>query len=207
MGGGEDECGSIQHWSDNGELTEVYPLREAFGETFKPGVIDPCHCNSIDYNRDDDSISVSCLNQNAYVKISSGGELIWVLGGNEQQSHFDGDINWHRQHGHHMLSPSRLLFFNNMGGGDAVGTEALAVELELDLEARSARRVWQYAGGPASAILGDVQYLVNGNVLVTYSSSGELHEVNSAGQLVQRWVFSEQIGYSHHQEWLGSIAK
>ncbi len=203
VGGGEDECGTIQHWSDAGDLTEVYSLRDAFGETFKIGAVNPCHCNSIDYNSDDDSISVSCLNQNAFVKISSSGQLIWVLGGNNGQSHFTGDVNWERQHGHHLLTPSRLLFFNNMGGGDSEETDSLAVELQLDLEQRTARRVWEYASGAASGILGDAQYAANGNVLVTYSDTGEFHEVNGAGQLVQRWVFPSAIGYSHQQPRLG----
>ncbi len=203
VGGGEDECGTIQHWSDAGDLTEVYALRDAFGETFKAGAVNPCHCNSIDYNADDDSISVSCLNQNAFVKISSSGQLIWVLGGNNGQSHFTGDVKWERQHGHHLLTPSRLLFFNNMGGGDSEDTDSLAVELQLDLEQRTARRVWEYASGAVSGILGDVQYATNGNVLVTYSDTGEFHEVNSAGQLVQRWGFPSAVGYSHQQPRLG----
>jgi hypothetical protein len=203
VGGGEDDCDIVQRWSDGEGLVDVYALRDAFGATFKSATLDPCHCNSIDYNTFDESVSVSCLHQNAYVNISSRGELNWVLGGNGEQSHFTGDVRWDAQHGHHLQSASRLLFFNNRGGGDASTTEALAVELQLDLEQRTARRIWQYASGVPSAILGDAQYLPNDNVLVTYSTSGEVHEVSRTGALARRWVFPEGIGYAHHSAALG----
>lgn len=198
VGGGEDTCDIIQHRSKDGEVTAFYSLRDAFGETFRPGELNACHCNAIDYNLHDESVSVSCLNQNAFVKISSEGELVWVLGGNNGQSHFTGDVNWDRQHGHHLISPTRMVFFNNLGGGDSTDTSALAVELQLDLEAKTANRVWEYASDADSAILGDAQYLPNGNVLVTYSSAGEIHEVNTSQERVRLWKFPDGIGYSQH---------
>lgn len=200
VGGGEDTCDIIKHRSTDGEVTSFYSLRDAFGATFRPGDLNACHCNAIDYNPGDESISVSCLNQNAFVKISSHGELVWVLGGNNGQSHFTGDVNWDRQHGHHMIDPTRIVFFNNIGGGDSTHTGSLAVELQLDLEAKTASRVWEYTGNVDSAILGDAQYLANGNLLVTYSTAGELHEVNRAGQRVRSWRFPDGVGYSQHYE-------
>jgi hypothetical protein len=43
-----------------------------------------------------------------------------------------------------------MLFFNNDGGDGVLGT-SLAVEVELDLEAMTATRVWTYEGGTARA--------------------------------------------------------
>lgn len=198
VGGGKDACGRIQKWSPNDVVRDVYDLRDAFGDTFKPGS-DPCHCNSIHYNTGDASITVSCLMQNAYVKLRDSGELLWVLGGNNGQSHFSGDVAWDRQHGHEMLSPDRLLFLNNNGGGDSKSESSLAVELALDLETKTATRVWEYDGGEVTQTLGDVQRLPNGNTLVAYCNAGVLHEVDAEKQLVQSWTFGNGVGYADYR--------
>lgn len=204
VGGGGDGCGRIEKWSGTDEVSEFYDLRDAFGDAFKAGN-DPCHCNSIHYNPEDTSVTVSCLTQNAYVKLSADAELLWVLGGNNGQSHFTGDVAWDRQHGHHMLTPNRLLFLNNNGGGDSTSSNSLAVELELDLVNATASRVWEYDGGEVTQTLGDVQRLSNGNTLVTYCNAGILHEVNTDEQLVQSWQFSNGVGYADHRESLYGV--
>lgn len=198
VGEGRDGCSRIQKWSPSAGLADFYDLRDAFGATFKSGN-DPCHCNSIHYNQLDASVTVSCLTQNAYVKLSNDGELIWVLGGNNGQSHFTGDVSWNRQHGHHLLTENRILFFNNNGGGDAAATSSLAVELELDPTNETATRTWEYDGGEISQTLGDVQRLANGNTLVTYSNAGLLHEVDPAKSRVQTWSFGGGVGYAEHR--------
>lgn len=199
VGGGGDGCGRIEKWSATDEASHFYDLREAFGDAFKPGN-DPCHCNSIHYNPSDASITVSCLMQNAYVKLSDAAELLWVLGGNNGQSDFSGDVAWDRQHGHQMLAPNHILFLNNNGGGDSTSESSLAVELELDGDNHTAKRVWEYDGGEITQTLGDVQRLPNGNTLVTYCNAGILHEVDADKQLVQSWAFSNGVGYADHRE-------
>lgn len=198
VGGGRDGCSRIQKWSEAAGLADFYDLRDAFGAMFKAGN-DPCHCNSIQYNQLDASVTVSCLTQNAFVKLSSTAELIWVLGGNNGQSHFTGDVGWNRQHGHHLLSEDRILFFNNNGAGDATSSSSLAVELQLDASNGTATRVWEYDGGETSQTLGDVQRLPNGNTLVTYSNAGLVHEVDSAKSRVQTWDFGGGVGYAEHR--------
>ncbi len=205
VGGGGDDCGRIQRWTERDGISEFYDLRAAFGATFKPAT-DPCHCNSIHYNRTDASVTVSCLMQNAYVKISARGQLVWVLGGNNGQSHFTGDVNWSRQHGHHILGEDRILFFNNNGGGDANTNSSLAVELRLDVVNKTAQRVWEYDGGEVSQTLGDTQRLLNGNTLVTYCNAGILHEVDSEKNVVQVWKFGNGMGYSEHRPSLYDIS-
>jgi hypothetical protein len=201
VGGGGDGCSRIEKWSATDEVSDFYDLRDAFGDAFKSGN-DPCHCNSIHYNPADASITVSCLMQNAYVKLSEEAELQWVLGGNNDQSHFTGDVAWERQHGHHMLASNRILFLNNNGGGDSTSQSSLAVELELDVENKTAQRVWEYDGGEVTQTLGDVQRLANGNTLVTYCNAGIMHEVDADKQLVQSWQFSNGVGYADHRETL-----
>ena len=114
-----------------------------------------------------------------------------------------GDIDWNAQHGHHLINPERLLFFNNGGlqetSRTGVAPTSLAVELQLDLEQMTATRVWTYDGGLFSQTLGDVQRLANGNTLVTYSNAGVLHEVDPQGELLQTWEFPDGIGYASHR--------
>lgn len=195
---GSDNCDNVTKRSADGTLTPLYDVRQAFGDAFSGGIQDPCHCNSIHYHEQDDTITFSCLNQNAYVKITQSGELLWVLGGNNGQSHFEGDgSEWLRQHGHDLVADNRLVFFNN-GGGMMAGT-SLAIEVELDFENMTATRVWTYDGDNSSQTLGDVQRLPNGNTLVTYCNAGAIHEVDSAGELVQSWTFSNGVGYVDHR--------
>lgn len=207
-GEGTDGCSMIRKLDAEGAVSDVYDVRNAFGDSFKTGN-DPCHCNSIHYNSADSSISLSCLSQNAYVKISEDGQLLWVLGGNNNQSHFTGDITWSRQHGHHMIDPNHILFFNNNGnspaggmggGGGGTAVSSLAVEVELDLDAMTATRTWEYDGGESSGTFGDVQRLPNGHTFITYSNAGVMHEVTTDKALVQSYSFSQGTGYASHRE-------
>lgn len=192
-----DGCDELSKRSAGGDFSTVFNVIDAF-----PGRLqgDPngelCHTNSIHYHPEDDSFTFSVLNQNAYGKVSSQGELVWLLGG--PYSQFSGTgAEWHREHGHQLLGPDHLLFFNN---GDA-GERSLALEVALDLGERTAARVWSYDGGLTSAVLGDVRRLPNGNTLVAYSTSGVIHEVNAAGALVQTltWPLGGAFGYVEHR--------
>jgi hypothetical protein len=210
-GGGTDSCGEITKLADDGSMTTVYDIRQAFGDDFQSGGNDPCHCNSIHYNDADDTITLSCLSQNAYVKIGMDGTLHWVLGGNGSQSHFSGDIEWNRQHGHHMVSPTRLVFFNNSGlgapgGGMMGGGSSVAVEMELDLDNMVATRTHTFEGGHASQTFGDTQILLNDNLLVNYCNEGVVLEVDSADQLVAEWTFPGGVGYTNHRPSLYGLA-
>jgi hypothetical protein len=150
------------------------------------------HSNSIQYFELDDSYTFSDLDQNCYAKVSRQGEVAWVLGGDT--SDFTGaGATWNREHGHQLLAPNRILFFNNNNNG----ANSIAREVTLDLTTMTATNVWQYDGNESSSILGDVQRLWNGNTLVTYSSAGVLHEVNESGTLLQTLSFSGggTVGY------------
>jgi hypothetical protein len=210
-GGGTESCGEVTKLADDGSTTTIYDIRQAFGDTFQGGGNDPCHCNSIHYNDDDDTITMSCLSQNAYVKVGMDGTLHWVLGGNGSQSHFTGDIEWNRQHGHHMVSPTRLVFFNNSGlgapgGGMMGGGNSVAVELQLDLDSMVATRTRAFEGGHGSQTFGDAQMLLNGNLLVNYCNDGVIVEVDSEDQLVAEWTFPGGVGYSNQRPSLYGLA-
>jgi len=146
-----------------------------------------CHCNAIAYSESDKSLVVSELESNKYFKVKIADKsLVWVLGGTAPND-FTGDgSTWSRQHGVHVLAADKLLFFNN---GALGSSGSLAIELLLDLSAKTAKKAWTYQSAPgiSNDIMGDVQRLKNGNTIIAYSTKGVLHEVNAQSTLLQSW--------------------
>jgi len=173
-------CDDVKLRHPDGMVDTLYNSGKATGAN-------ACHCNAIAYSESDKSLVVSELETNKYFKVKiEDKSLVWVLGGTSPND-FTGDgSSWNRQHGVHVLGPDRLLFFNNgsLGGGGS-----LAIELQLDLAAKTAKKAWTYQASPAIAndIMGDVQRLKNGNTIVAYSTKGVLHEVSAQGTLLQAW--------------------
>ncbi|HEX6274018.1 MAG TPA: aryl-sulfate sulfotransferase [Polyangiaceae bacterium] len=157
-----------------------------------------CHLNTIQYSPLDDTLVFSDLYRWSYTKITRDGEIVWILGG--AASHFTGDgASWDNQHGVDVLGLDRLLIFNN----GSPGGESLAIEIFLDLGARTATRVWSYAAEPPiyNAVMGDIQRAANGNTIVSYSTQGVLHEVGPDGTLLRElnWGPRGTFGYVHHR--------
>lgn len=171
-GGSSAACDEIVELDEAGNTTTVYRLRDALSALLAR----QCHSNSIHYNEFDDTYTVSQRDFNTIVKVSRSGELKWVLGG--QISTFQGDVSWNVQHGHHNVSENEIVFFNNE-------TQGPSAAVELQLMGTQATRTWSYQTNLSSFTLGDVQRLPNGNTLVVYSNSGEIHEVDEQGNLVE----------------------
>jgi len=160
------------------------------------------HSNAIHYYPFDDSYTVGDRNPNLMVKITRKGALVWQLGGSDpkdQSEFFSGAGTWQVNHGHHLLANGNFLFFNN---GAMSGGQSMMRELKLDTGTMTATSVMTYqASGISSNVLGDVQRLPNGNTLVTYSVTGNIHEVSPSGQLV--WSLkTNNFGYSEWRETL-----
>ena len=163
------------------------------GTAFASGA---CHCNAIQYSPNDDTIVVSELDHQAYVKVDrKTGAIKWVLGGGSDND-FTGDgSTWTKEHNMHMLDKDHMVFFNNGSGQGG----SLAIELKLDETAKTATKMWSYNAMPNinNVIMGDVQRMSNGNTIVAYSTQGVVHEVDSAGTLLQSlsWGTGGAIGY------------
>jgi hypothetical protein len=92
-----------------------------------------------------------------------------------------------------MIDRNRILLFSN---GPNNSTAKL-LEFQLDESAWTAKKLWEYADGPAVLAGGDVQRLPNGNTLGTYSIAGEIREVDPNGKTVQSiTAASKSFGYS-----------
>ena len=64
----------------------------------------------------------------------------------------------------------------------------------------TATSVLTYMGSSAGAstgALGDVQRLRNGNILVTFSNGGAIHEIDSSGKLVATFRTEAQGGFGY----------
>ena len=153
------------------------------------------HSNSVHYYATDNTYTVGDRNPNLYVKLSRSGQLIWQFGGSnpkDQSKFFTGVPTWSVNHGHQLLSDGTFLFFNNNaneGWGYTLNTTNM-----------TATKILGYtASGASSNVLGDIQRLPNGNYLITFSTSGQIHEVTSSGTLVAKFTASS-FGYSEFRE-------
>lgn len=184
-------CPDIRHWYPDGHTETIINARDAHGAS------GDCHVNAMEYSPWDQSLVFSDDFHNNYTKITMDGQVIWVLGGDTNQFTGDGS-SWSRQHGINLLGLDRFVYFNN-GAMGQVGTGSLAIELQLDLNAMTATRVWTYASTPPiqNQQLGDVQRLANGNTVVAYSTQGVLQEVDAGGNLLQEitWPIGGAFGY------------
>ena len=156
---------------------------------------DAFHANAIHYIPSDDSFTIADRNANVVVKVSAAGVPRWQLGGAcdgaPAASHCSPQ-GWQVNHGHHLLDDGTLLVFNN------TDTQAAAHVLQFQLtdsaSGLSATLVHDQLGTAATATLGDVQRLPNGNTLVTYSSAATIVELDASWNPVQ--TFTVRVGYS-----------
>jgi hypothetical protein len=190
-------CDRIMERAADGSVRQVIGVHEAHGG------VTTCHTNSIHFHPEDQTYTFSDLNQDAYVKVTRAGEVVWVLGGTT--SDFTGDgAQWNRQHGHHLTEQNRLLFFNN----NQIPTPARVLEVSLDFTAMTATRTWDYGAGLATPIYGDVRRLTSGNILVTYGIAGVIEEVLPNQELVRavRFGLGGALGYATHRRSLYAAA-
>jgi len=161
------------------------------------------HANALQYDKDDDAFYVSLANFGSIVKIDhASGEVLWTLGGDASDfATTDGDTDLFQRQHQFKLDGDRIVVFDN---GPIDGLVSRAVEYELDHDAGVAELVWEYTDDPAcyTAALGDVFRLPAGDTLVTFSSQGQIDQVQPAGDLVWRLRSSmgAGIGYTDWRE-------
>ncbi len=156
------------------------------------------HTNAIHYYARDNTYTIGDRNPNLYVKISRAGQLIWQFGGaspKDASKMFSGVTAWSVNHGHHLTADGTFVFFNNNANE--------MWDYKLDESSMTATQVGHYtASGATSTVLGDAQVLPNGNILVTFSTSGQIHEVTPSGTLVMKIAApsGQGFGYSEFRE-------
>jgi hypothetical protein len=98
----------------------------------------------------------------------------------------------------HVLAPDHLIVFSN--NGETNGANSLITELKIDTTAKTAMELWRYDGGIHTPFGGDVQRLDNGNTIITFSSSGVVHELGPTGELLQSFTFPIGGGLSYMEK-------
>ncbi len=177
---GESDCDSIFEITPEGDTEEIWDSQDVATAM--------CHGNALRYSKTEDVYTFSDVTTDIWV-VSRAGEYQWGLA-----DLVEGGVSaWGgRNHGHHLLDDS-IIIFANAGGGMMVST---VVEYDL-----SGNEIFEYDGGAFSANLGDVQRLPGGNTLVTYSNDGIIHEITAEQEVVlEIHTTSQSFGYALWRE-------
>jgi hypothetical protein len=153
------------------------------------------HLNSIDFDLDSNLI-VSSRNLDEITKIDrKSGEIIWRMGGKNNQFTFLNDtVGFSAQHSATILPNGHLLLFDN--GNFHTPHFSRAVEYRLDQTAKTATLVWSYRNTPdvASIFWGNAQRLKNGNTFISWGKSNiAATEVDAKGEKVFEMTFPADV--------------
>ncbi len=178
----------------DGAETEVYSIWDDIeysgGGGGGPGT-SFSHLNALDYDVEQDAYYFSSLSLGGIFKVDRGaGTLDWILGGSysDFSSGNLGTSLFTHQHQFERVGDSILVFDN----GDEQRGYSQAVEYALDESSGDAQKTWSYAPDPDvfSFSLGDVHRFGSGHTMVTFSTGGQIDEVDADGNVVWRMNLS-----------------
>jgi len=148
-------------------------LEDSYLENFDALQVDYIHMNSIAVDFDG-NILISSRHLSECTKIDrQSGEIIWRLGGKNNQFTFINDPDQiSSQHDFRPVpdKPGHYMLFDNGNLKDP--RYSRAVEFKLDTVNMLAEKVWEYRATPDkfSRLMGNVQGLPNGNSLINWGS-------------------------------------
>jgi hypothetical protein len=152
------------------------------------------HMNSVDID-DDDNIVLSSKRISEITKINRNtGEIIWRLGGaNNQFTFVDDPLNgFYTQHDIRALGNNHYTLFDN--GNLHNPPLSRAVEYEIDTEAMTATLVWEYQEGTFGFHMGNVQRLPDGHTVINWAVENlpKLTEVRPDGSKAYEMNFVDR---------------
>ena len=178
-----------------------FEITDAVETNFTGSRIDYAHGNAIEPDLDG-NILISSRRMNEITKIDrSTGDIIWRLGGKNNQFTFlndpDHPLGPTRQHDCRILEDGHLTVFDN--GNLHEPPHSRGVEFELDLDNMTATMVWQFRDDPdaLAQFVGNTQRLPNGNTMVGWGGTWpNAVEVTPDGTKVWEFTFPEdQFNY------------
>ena len=190
---------------------DYYRLQDLIGLSLTDNNIDYVHMNAITPDFDGHYI-LSSRHLSEATKIDRNtGEIIWRLGGkNNQFTFINDDVKMSWQHHFKPLPgvPWHYTVFDN-GNIEHPGFSR-AVEYELDTENMTAKKVWEYRYQPDrySNMMGSVQRLPNGNTYIDWSTTSPVKscEVTPGGKVVFELYSAGASTYrSHRYDWQGQF--
>lgn len=169
----------IQELDENQNLVfewkSLDPGHFAIADTYIPmdtAIVDYVHGNAVELDTDG-NLLLSSRHLQEITKINrTTGNIIWRMGGKNNQFIFVNDPNdgFHWQHDIRRLPNGDVTLFDNRT--DETPVYSRAVEYQLDENNHTATLVWQYRNplDTLGAYMGDVQRLPNGNTLIGWGS-------------------------------------
>ncbi|MBC8042453.1 MAG: aryl-sulfate sulfotransferase [Rhizobacter sp.] len=166
-----------------------FKVTDATHEDLNAATIDYAHGNAIELDTDGNWL-VSSRHIDEITKINrTTGEIIWRLGGKNNEFQFINDsLRFSHQHSIRRLPNGNIILFDN-GNYRPNGQPSFsrAVEYQLDEMNKTATLVWQYRSVPDiyGFAMGSVQRLSNGNTVIGWGSTNpSVTEVTASGEKV-----------------------
>lgn len=186
-----------------------YDLLDSYADLTQ-SIFDAIHINSIELDLTDLNIILSTLALGEATKINrQTGDIIWRMGGKNNQFTFQNESQEHAplyfmfQHEIRRLRNGNITMFD--GGDTERRRYSRAVEYELDEDAKTVTKVWEYRKDPDifSPNMGSVQRLANGNTVIGWGlasmSPGQpmITEVDPDGNVVAELSFDKPLTTSY----------
>ncbi len=188
----------VEVWSIWDHLEYEEPVNQDVGTSWS-------HSNALDYSAADDSYTLGVRNFDMLLTIDRAtGEVIETLGGDDSDYILVGaDARWFDKAHQFDRDGDEILVFSN---GHDVETGSQVLGYHLDPEAGEATMLWEYrAAFPLYCYTyGDVNRLPSGNVLVTWSTAGQMEEVSGSGEVL--WQLKANLGAGFgYTTWMESL--
>ncbi len=185
----------IQEIDENGDVIfqwlcwDHFNLEDSYIENFDALRVDYVHMNSIDVDFDG-NLLISSRHLSECTKIDrQSGEIIWRLGGKNNQFEFINDpdqISFQHDIRSVPGKPGHYTIFDN--GNQKDPKYSRAIEFKLDTVNMLAEKIWEYRPSPDrfTRLMGNVQSLPNGNTLINWGDPAlpKITEVTPGGTVV-----------------------
>jgi hypothetical protein len=172
-----------------------FQITDAIGQPLGGRTVDYVHGNSIDADPEG-NLLISSRHLDEVTKIDRDtGEMIWRLGGRNNQFTFVNDpIGISHQHAARFLPNGHVTLFDN--GVYRTPRFSRAIEYAIDERKMTATLVWEQRHDPDvyGAATGNVQRLPSGNTLIQWGTTKPtLSEVTADGRVVSELSFEQGV--------------
>jgi hypothetical protein len=169
----QDDAGLVLWQWSSWDHFKILETDTSHVNLYSSNLIDYVHTNAV-FQDSDTSILISSRNMHEITKINKNtGELMWRMGGSQNEFSFVGDdtLGFSGQHDISRLENGNYLLFDN--GWFHPDNVSSALELQLDEVNKTASVVSRYRSQPddiSGYIMGSSQRLPGGNTLVGWGS-------------------------------------
>lgn len=139
---------------------------------------DYMHFNSM-YIDNDDNLLISCRNINSIIKVSrETGDLIWILGGSEDEFGLTDDQLFSKQHSIIVIDDGSYMLFNNANDAVNEGTDEVSsiIKLKVDEETMTVTEYEKTDTEFYSNYMGAIRELDSENGIYLYSVGGNYND-------------------------------